>query len=167
MSVYRIKQFLWAITSSYKKIDYNYVRKYLNNDEYEIFNLLSHSDKHHSIRVCKDSLSMMKEFNFKVDKKKLGKVALLHDIGKITYSLNVFEKSIIVLLDRFTKSKLKNWGNIKQIEVYYNHSNFALDILEKFNYDDEMIYAIRDHHSKNLDTNNNILNIIRVCDNKN
>lgn len=35
--MYRVKQFLWAIISIFKKIDNNILEKYLNNKEIELF----------------------------------------------------------------------------------------------------------------------------------
>ena len=47
--LYRVKQFLWAIGSNFKEIDYKYVDKFLDSKEKELFNKLKHNEKHHSI----------------------------------------------------------------------------------------------------------------------
>lgn len=166
MSFYRVKQFLWAIGSTFKKIDYDYLRKYLNEEEIKLFNTLKHNDKHHCIRVCKDSISMKEENNIDVDAMKLGKAALLHDIGKSKFKLNVFEKSIVVLLDKATNGKINRYDNIKQIDIYYNHPKIGEKILRKYNYDEEFLQVIKYHHN-NKNTNNKILDIISICDDKN
>ena len=49
--LYRVKQFLWAIGSNFKEIDYKYVDKFLDSKEKELFNKLKHNEKHHSIRA--------------------------------------------------------------------------------------------------------------------
>lgn len=167
MSLYRIKQFIWAILSFSKKIDDNYVRSYLNNKEFELFNQLNHNDKHHSIRVCKDVISTIEQKKLRVNSNKAGKAALLHDVGKIEFSLNLFEKSIIVVLDRFTKGKISKYNNIKHIDIYYNHPKIGVDILQDFNYDKDFLDTIRYHHNNHIDEKNELLNIIRICDNKN
>ena len=55
---YRVKQFLWAITSYFKKVDYNYIDNFLDEKEKQLFNKLKHNEKHHSIRVCKDAINI-------------------------------------------------------------------------------------------------------------
>ena len=78
--MYRVKQFLWAIISFFKKIDDNILEKYLDSKEIELFMKLKKSEQYHSIRVCKDSLKMCEINN--LNKYKMAKISLLHDIGK-------------------------------------------------------------------------------------
>ena len=80
--IYRVKQFLWAIGSHFKEVDYKYVDKFLDSKEKELFNKLKHNEKHHSIRVCKDAINILREKNIEIDDKKIAKLSLLHDIGK-------------------------------------------------------------------------------------
>jgi putative nucleotidyltransferase with HDIG domain len=167
MAFYRIKQFIWGFTSLFKDIDYEYISKFLNDDEIKVFNKLKHNDKHHCIRVCKDSIKMRKELNIDVDVYKLGKAALLHDVGKSIRPLSLMEKSMVVLLDKTTKGKIKKYDNIKQIDIYYNHPKIGQEILKKFNYDKEFLQVVRYHHNKNKIKDNDILNIISACDDKN
>lgn len=165
MIIYRIKQFLWAVTSVFRPIDEKIIKRYLNDKEEKIFNKLSISEKQHSIRVCKDALKMYKSEN--IDNKKLAKIALLHDIGKIDTRLSIIDKSIIVILDKVTKGKLENYKDVKKIDTYYNHAKKSVDLLSKVSkYDYEFLEAIEKHHYK--DINSNIyLKIIKECDDKN
>lgn len=169
MEFYRVKQFIWAISSSFKKIDNNYLNIYLNKEEKKQFMKLRKADKHHCIRVCNDCLKYASDNNINVDKIKLGKAALLHDIGKSEYGLNAIEKSIIVLFDKATSSKIKKYKNIKIIDAYYNHPKKGEKILKsiKKNYDYEIIEVVKKHHDKNYKTENKIFNMIRHYDNKN
>lgn len=167
MSLYRVKQFGWALTTLFKKIDKDLINTYLTEDEIVLFNQLKHSDKHHCIRVCNDCLEMVESKNINIDKNKLAKVALLHDIGKITRHLNVFEKSIVVLLDKISKGKIKNYKKSKVIDIYYNHPTVGFNILEEYNYDDEFLDVVRYHHTKDKETNNKLLEVVSTCDDKN
>lgn len=167
MALYRVKQFMWGFTSLFKEIDYNYVSKFLNEDELKIFNKLKHNDKHHCIRVCKDSIKMRNDLNIDVDIFKLGKAALLHDVGKSRKHLSLIEKSIVVLLDKTTNGKIKRYNNIKQIDIYYNHPKIGLEMLKRFDYDKEFLQVVRYHHNKEKVKDNKILNIISICDDKN
>lgn len=169
MKFYRVKQFMWGLESYFKKIDYSFIETYLNKDEIKMFNKLKKSDKYHCIRVCKDSLKLLKDSNLNIDEKKLGKAALLHDIGKSKYHLSLIEKSLIVLLDKASKGSLKKYNNIKQIDIYYNHPKIGYEILKAHNYDKELLEVVRYHHvaTKINFKNNKMIDIINICDNKN
>lgn len=169
MEFYRVKQFLWAMSSTFKDIDTKFLDKYLDDEEKDKFMKLKKSDKHHCIRVCKDCIDYVNKNYIDIDKNKLAKAALLHDIGKIEYGLNAIEKSILVLVDKATSSKIKKYNNIKMIDVYYNHPKKGELVLQKIkkNYDNEIMEVILNHHNEEYKTENEIFNMIRFYDNKN
>ncbi|MGG7179184.1 HD domain-containing protein [Clostridium paraputrificum] len=164
MAIYRVKQFMWAITARFKPVDTTIIKKYLNKDEEKIFNKLKISDKHHCIRVCNDALNRYKKFNSDIDEKKLAKIALLHDVGKSTKSLNVIDKSVLVILDKVTNGDLKKYKNNKKVDIYYNHPKKSVKLLKKIDkYDNEFLEAVEKHHYKKV--NSNIyLKIIKEAD---
>ena len=167
--MYRVKQFIWAVKSIFEKIDYNFVNKFLNEDERKLFNKLTKSDKHHSIRVSKEAIQILNEKSnyIDIDVDRVAKASLLHDIGKIEGSLNIFEKSTMVILNKVTNGKLKRYEHIKQIDIYYNHPKKGRDLLEKLDiYDKEFLDSIRYHHEKN-NSDNILLEIIKESDDKN
>lgn len=164
--LYRVKQFMWAIKGNFQEIDYNFIKKYLDDDELELFNRLTKGEQYHCIRVCNDSIKIAKEKNINVNLNLLCKAALLHDIGKIDYHLNVFKKSILVLLHKASKGKLRNFSNIKAVDTYYNHSKNGIKKLDNDKYSKEFLQVISEHHNTK-DYNNVLLNIIREADNKN
>ena len=120
MSLYRVKQFVWALKSLSEDIDTEYVNRFLNKREKKLFNKLKKTDKHHCIRVSKEAVNLSK--GKKINLNRVAKVALLHDIGKGEYGLNVIEKSVLVILNKMTKGKLKKYDGIKAIDSYYNHA---------------------------------------------
>lgn len=164
--LYRVKQFVWAIKSNFEKIDDDFITQYLNKEEIKLFSRLNTSEQQHSIRVSKEAIRIINERNINLDINIVAKVTLLHDIGKQEYQLNVIEKSILVLLHKFTRGGLEKYSNIKSIDTYYNHSKKGANILRAFNYSDEFLEAIQKHHSINK-TNNVLLDILREADNKN
>lgn len=165
MAVYRLKQFIWAVTSSFKSIDKPIIEKYLNNDEVQLFKRLRISEQQHSIRVCKEAL--IKSHNLNIDKNKLAKIALLHDIGKISGNLNVIDKSIIVILDKITNGNIKKYTYNRKVKNYYEHPKESLRLLKNINrYDYEFLEAIEKHHYR-YKSNNKYLNIIKECDDNN
>ncbi len=167
--IYRVKQFFWHITSRWKSIDDKLIEKYLNKKEVEIFNRLNVSEQQHCIRVCNDALEKADKENIGINKNKLAKAALLHDVGKTMKSLNVLDKSIIVILDKFTNGNLRKYTKIKKIDVYYNHPKKGVRILEDLHrYDNELLEVVKKHHKESKESEDNIyLKIIRECDNKN
>lgn len=170
--LYRLKQFLWAIQSLYKGIDNEYIDKYLDNEEKELFFLLKKTDRNHCIRVSKDILNYLEDTNeialdIEIDKSKIVKLALLHDIGKIERPLNIIEKSIVVILDKISKGRIKKYNNIKVIDVYYNHPQKGSNILKSsLKYDDEFLQVVEKHHMEKNDSNK-LLEIVQYYDNKN
>lgn len=168
MEFYRVKQFIWGFTSYLKKIDNQYIDIFLDKNEKQLFNRLKHNEKHHCIRVCKDAINIAKYKGNNIDIKRVGKAALLHDVGKSEYSLNLFQKSALVILNKMTKGKLENYKNIKFIDIYYNHAKKGADILKEFKvYDKEFLDSVRYHHYKEKFIDNQLLQIIKESDDKN
>lgn len=161
--MYRIKQFIWAISAKHKPINKELLNEYLNRKEKRLFNKLDISEQHHSIRVCTEALHINKYID--TDTKKLAKIALLHDVGKSVTKLNIIDKSILVILDKVTKGNLKKIKN-RKVDVYYNHPHKSVSLLKKIDkYDNDFIEAIENHHYKDIDSNK-YLNIIRECDDR-
>lgn len=166
MFMYRFKQFIWAISACLEKVDDNILHRYLNENELDVFKKLQISEQHHSIRVCKDALVESNSL-VNIDREKLAKAALLHDIGKIEKKLTVIDKSLIVALDRITKGHLRRYTFIKKIDIYYNHPQKATKILKNLGtYDSEFLEIIEKHHYQHIG-NNNYLKIIKKCDDNN
>lgn len=165
MSLYRVKQFVWALKSLSEDIDTEYVNRFLNKREKKLFNKLKKTDKHHCIRVSKEAVNLSK--GKEINLNRVAKVALLHDIGKGEYGLNVIEKSVLVILNKMTKGKLKKYDSIKAIDSYYNHAEKGANLLKSFNtYDKEFLDTIRYHHSNKIQ-GNKLLEIIKESDNRN
>jgi len=164
MSLYRIKQFYWSITAKLDDEDIDFIHKYLNEEERKLFGRLIEYEQKHSIKVARDVIKESKERG--INSRLLIKAAILHDIGKITNRLNIVDKSAIVLLDKFTKGKLKKAKGIKRIETYYNHGEKGVDVLKPYGYDERLLYLIKNHHN-NLITGDIELDILRKCDNNN
>ncbi len=161
---YRIKQFFWALNSKITEEDYKFVEKYLNVEEIKLFNKLSTMDKKHSIRTAVEI--EMEPVDKNINKNMIIKAGLLHDIGKITYHLNIFQKSIIVILHKITKGKLKKLIRIKSINIYYNHPCIGYNILKKYTYEQSFLDLIKFHHNNDI-IENKELEILKKSDNNN
>lgn len=168
--IQRVKQFYMAITCKITDEDKKFIEAYLNKNEQELFYRLSVSEQCHCVRVTKDIKNFIynktNDLKYNLSKEELIKVALLHDIGKINCNLNVFEKSIMVLLNKFTKGKLKKLNNIKKVDVYYNHGIMGENILNKMQYSERFLYLVKNHHNNDI-IGDMELDMIKKCDDRN
>ena len=170
MFFYRVGQFFKAITAKVTEDDIIFINNYLSDKEKELFFKLKVYDQKHCIDVAKDIKIYFQKNNIKnedlsIVKNDLIKAGLLHDIGKIKKNLNPIQKSILVILDKFSKGKLKNLDNIKAIDIYYNHDKEGYKLLKENNYSKEFLNLVRNHH--NYDVDNVEINILRASDDKN
>lgn len=164
MSLYRVKQFYWSITSKVNIEDERLIDGYLNEQEKYLFQKLTEYEKIHAIKVAKD---VEKLYNKDGENKgMLMKAALMHDIGKTVHRLTPISKSLMVILDSVSKGKIKKYHNIKQINVYYNHADIGYNILKKYGYEERFLYLIKNHHSDNI-IGDEELNILKMCDSRN
>lgn len=163
--LYRLKQFIWGVTSKITSEDIKYVKENLNENEIKLFSRLAKSEQKHCIRVSKDITNICVNKR-NINKNRLVKVGLLHDIGKVERRVNVFSKSVIVILNKVTGGKLRKLKNIKSVNIYYNHGVIGANILKKYGYDKRFLYLIENHHNDNIKDDVE-LNIIKTCDSKN
>lgn len=168
---YRIKQFLWAISSNFKKIDKNYINSILNQKEQKLFYSLIKSEQFHCLRVSNDLLrSFGKETD--IDKDELVKLGLLHDVGKQGLNFGPVKKAIFVILKKISGENIKNYTRFKNIELYYKHPIKGVEILKanKLSYSKEFLEAVEMHHlsdEKIFKSKNKYLIYLSICDNRN
>lgn len=164
MTLYRVKQFYWSITSRVSAKDEEFIKEYLNAQEICLFQKLPDYEKMHAIKVAKD---VEKLYNGEEERKViLMKAALLHDIGKISHRLSPVNKSVIVILDSISSGRIKKYDNIKKINVYYNHADIGYSMLKKFGYEERFLYLIKNHHNDNI-IGDKELDILKKCDSRN
>jgi len=167
--IYRIKQFYWAIQSLFRNHDFEMPNKYLNESELSLFMKITRSERNHSIRVCKAALEYIRnEKILDIDEVIMCKCALLHDIGKYRARLNIFYKSIVIIVNRITCGKFLKYTQSKRIINYYNHPQIGADLLKNIEEDNiDIINCIRYHHDNKNTKDNIYLEILRMCDNLN
>lgn len=169
MIFYRIKQFYWVIESLYIKDDFVILNKYLNESELNLFMKIDKSERYHSIRVCKSVIKYINNKNIvEIDENKICKCALLHDIGKAKAKLNIFHKSIIIIINTITCGKFLKYNKSKKIVNYYNHAQIGAELLEEIKgISFDVIECVRYHHNKDMIEKNIYLEILSLCDNCN
>ncbi|SKB00133.1 HD domain-containing protein [Caloramator quimbayensis] len=159
---YRFRQFITAAFAKLTKEDINFINKYLNSYEVELFKRLPKYCKVHSVRVARDALEESLKKN--LYDTYLIKACLLHDIGKINCGFNMFTNSIIVIIEKLLPSLLQRRKNIKIVNAYYNHPEIALSYIE--NEDSYVKYLILNHHNYSLKEDEKLI-ILQRCDCKN
>ena len=169
MIFYRTKQFYWAMESLIKEDDFDVLNRHLNKYELGLFMKMNKSERQHSIRVCKATIKYIQYNNIlDIDKDKMCRCALLHDIGKSQVKLNVFQKSITVIMNGITFGKFLKYNKNKRISSYYNHPEIGANLLDGIKgMDLDIINCVRYHHNKNYGKKNIYLKILIMCDNCN
>lgn len=165
MSINRIKQFYWAINSKIDEEDIMLIDEMLTKEEKLLFLKLSKGEQKHCIRVARDIIKSCVAYK-NIDVYRLTKAALLHDIGKISCKLNVVDKSVIVVLDKITKGRIKEFSKMKKIDIYYNHGNKAYYLLKPYISDKKLLSLISNHHKKNMYEDEE-MKLLKICDDRN
>ena len=169
MTLKRIKQFYINATDLMKNEDYDYVKRKLNNEEYKLFNKILKSEQKHSVRIAKEieyiiDNNLIDDIDIIENKNLLVKAALLHDIGKSKQKVNIIEKSIIVILNKLTRGRLKEIKKSKKIQCYYNHSEYSYNLLKDIIEEDLILSIIKEHHKN---TDNKFINFFKKIDDNN
>lgn len=160
--IYRVKQFIWGLTANVSREDINLVNEYLSEYERKLFFMLPRNEQVHSVKVAKEVINESEKLGI-VDTS-LIKAAFLHDIGKINSGLNIFSKSIMVILNRFIPKVLLKLTKLKAVNTYYNHPEIAISYIELE--DEKVKYYILNHHNYDIKDDKR-LKIIQNADSRN
>ncbi len=160
--IQRVKQFIYAITAKMTAEDKKFVKTYLNEKEQELFFKLKVYEQTHCLRVAKSMITIGGGKNVAEEKEAI-RIGLLHDIGKIKYPLNPIEKSIIVVLDKLTRGKIKQVKALKMVKCYYDHPKMSYELLCNLgDYEEEFLQVIKRHHEP-LPQNEKVC-LLKQCD---
>ena len=164
MSLYRVKQFYRSIVCKINVEDIDFLKMYLETYELQLFYKLPICDQKHCINVARDVKLTCNQR--KVQSIFLIKVALLHDIGKIYSSMNLIDKSIMVIINNITSGKIKVYKKSKNVNIYYNHGEIGCNLLKKYGYDDRFLFLVKNHHNDDI-IEDIELDLLKECDDKN
>lgn len=148
---YRIKQFYFGMSAQYAKVDEAFVRNYLSDQELSLFYQLPGFEKKHAVVVAKKMLDLSL-YNPELDQRKLVKLGLLHDIGKVYERNTVITKSLLVVL-RFFFPTLYNWlaekgethPALRRYYIHKHHGAVGARMLEEMGEAPEIIMMIKKH----------------------
>ena len=148
---YRIWQFWHSLKKSPSAEEMDLVKSVLTPAELELFQKLPIPDQNHSIRVF-DSIRIQGEEDLD-----LLKAALLHDLGKIKFPLQRWERVFSVLIKGLFSNRVKDWGNGKPaglgrpLVVINHHPDWGADYAETVGSSPLTIWLIRNHEREKLE----------------
>ena len=149
--LYRFRQFYFGMFSKYTKADEAFARSYLNSLEWALFCQLPGFEKKHCVVVARKMLDLAL-YNPELDRDKLAKLGLLHDIGKIAERNSIMTKSVLVIL-RFFLPFAYNWlaerGKdhpcFKRFYIHKHHGAVGAKMLERIGESSEFLSIIAKH----------------------
>ena len=106
---YRARQFLGAWSARPSAAELEQGRDILNPEQMELFRRMQARDQAHSLAVMAQIRQSPGDVSA-ADLHDLLVAALLHDVGKSRYSLNVWERVIIVLSEAMFPSLVERYG---------------------------------------------------------
>jgi len=147
----RVCQFVTAMFSVYTRADQAFAHSFLNIEEMSLFNQLPEFEKKHSVRVAKRMLRLV-HGDPEIDYKKIAKLGLLHDIGKVAERNNTITKSILVLIRFFLPgyyNRLADKGpdnpKYRRYYVHKHHGAIGAELLTKIGESSDIIAIIKKH----------------------
>jgi len=147
----RARQFVVGMFSFYTKKDEEFAASYLNIQEMALFNQLPGFEKKHCVRVAKRMLKIV-HANPDLDERKIVKLGLLHDIGKISERNTTFTKAWLVVVRYFFPkhyNKIADLGETDQkyrrYYVHKHHGRIGAQLLAKMGESSEFLSIISKH----------------------
>lgn len=173
--LYRVRQFWRSVTLKTEYDDLEQARVQLNPAQWELFNRLQPADRLHALAVFH---KLLEHGESQPD---LLTAALLHDIGKLHYRLNPFERAIVVVVSAWLPRYAQHLGVIpdqgwqslpgwhKAFIVAENHASWGAEIAKQAGASAMVEALIRQHHGSRKsevgDLKEDLLHRLKVVDN--
>lgn len=173
---YRIIQFYRAVTASTDEKDRQFLQKYLNQAEQQLFYSMALPEQRHSLNTACSAEKMAAGYTGRIDETRLIRVALLHDVGKAAGDMSPVDKGLAVLLDAAFPQSARSWakkgrgGRIANLRhalyVYYHHAEISYEKLSALELSDIAEIAAR-HHKAPAESDPLELLLLRKADAEN
>lgn len=149
--IYRLKQFWFGMFSRYTKGDEAFARSYLNLQEFSLFSQLPFFEKKHAVVVARKMLDFI-HGEKDLDERKIARLGLLHDIGKVSERNSILTKSILVII-RYFFPKLydslaergKNHAWLRRFYIHKHHGAVGAELLAKIGESSEILSIVKKH----------------------
>lgn len=147
----RVKQFWISMFSVYTKADEAFARSYLNIQEMALFNQLPGFEKKHSVVVARKMLTAVHGQPI-LDERKMVRLGLLHDIGKVMERNSILTKSVLVIIrfccpwlyDRLADNG-KDQPFFRRFYIHKHHGQVGADLLARIGEESEILSIIAKH----------------------
>jgi putative nucleotidyltransferase with HDIG domain len=137
--------------SRYTRADEAFALSYLNIQEIALFNQLPGFEKKHAVVVARKMLEAAHRYP-DLDQRKLVRLGLLHDIGKILERNSIITKSILVIIRFFFPNfynRLAELGKdnlrYQRFYIHKHHGAVGAELLEKIGESSEILSIIKKH----------------------
>lgn len=173
---YRLHQFWRSLSVRADIHDLENARALLSPAQWELFDRLQVGEKQHALLMFHHFLS---QGDHEPD---LLVAALLHDVGKLRYTMNPLERAMVVLAKAVIPERAQRWGNLpadgfealpgwrKAFVVAEHHAAWGADLARISGVSQLAETLIREHHHPHaLDRNGSearLLHQLWVVDNK-
>ena len=165
---YRLGQFWFALTAAPAPQDLEQARTILSPSELQLFTQMQPSEQAHALRVL-NRLRQQDEIE-----PRLLKAALLHDVGKIRYRLNPWQRGLIVLLKKFAPGAARRWGESEPagwrvaFAVAAQHPAWGASLVESAGSDPLTVSLVRRHQEHPAKSTGNLeeclLRVLQTAD---
>ena len=149
--IHRLRQFWFGMFSSYTKADEAFARSYLNIQEMALFNQLPGFEKRHAVVVARKMLESAARYR-ELDPRKLVRLGLLHDIGKVAERNSIMTKSMLVIIRFFLPgfyNRLAELGKenprFRRFHIHKHHGAVGAELLEKIGVSSDILSIIAKH----------------------
>ncbi len=169
---YRIKQFIATRKTNLSYLEIDFVRKYLNHQEQILFFRMKGFDQRHALLVANKCLEKTVDVSW-IDKAKMARVALLHDVGKSSADIGVFLRIIYVLINSIKEGKYIKFfakensrlGFKRKLFILSKHGSIGNKMLTEIDCTDkDVLQCVANHHDSPEVNESKMLPILRDVD---
>ena len=145
-ATYRIRQGLRAVFAFSKSVEVSLAAEYLTPELLALFQQMRRSEQLHSLNVLRDVLAGG------ATSRDLAVAALLHDVGKSRYPMQVWQKTLAVLVRAFSPQLFERWskGNPTNLwhrpfVVYVHHPTWSAELAAQAGASENVIWLVIHH----------------------